>query len=385
MLRIVIALTILSTLTALSHYYVWKRFIHDPKMPKRRARVLTLALVLLALSIPASFVFRDMLPRGIVSPMAWVTYSWMGFLFYLLVFGGAVDLLRLLREGASLFGARTPRDPDRRTFAARVIAGSVGAAAVATGVAGMFQARRLQVKSVGVPLAKLPREGNGYVIAQITDLHVGPTISRPFVEEVVHRINLMGPDMVVLTGDIVDGTVETLRRHVEPLGRLHARDGVFMVTGNHEYYAGADPWIEHMNTLGIRTLRNERIDIRGLFDLAGVDDITAAGMLPGHGQDVERALDGRDPTKPVVLLAHQPKAIDDAVAAGVDLQISGHVHGGQMKPFNWLVHLDQPYLNGLHRVANRTWLYVSEGTGYWGPPMRVGTSAEIARVELLAG
>ncbi|MBV9946940.1 MAG: metallophosphoesterase, partial [Myxococcales bacterium] len=130
-------------------------------------------------------------------------------------------------------------------------------------------------------------------------------------------------------------------------------------------------------------LRNERVAIRELFDLAGVDDASAHRMLAGHGQDVAGALRGRDPSRPVVLLAHQPKALRDAVAGAVDLQISGHVHGGQMVPFNWLARLDQPVIRGLHLVE-QTWIYVSTGTGYWGPPMRVGPGAELTRIELVA-
>jgi predicted MPP superfamily phosphohydrolase len=169
---------------------------------------------------------------------------------------------------------------------------------------------------------------------------------------------------------------------VEPLRELRARDGVFFVTGNHEYYSGADAWIAHLATLGIRVLRNERVPVHDAFDLAGVDDASAHRMLPHHGQDVARALAGRDPERAVVLLAHQPKALKDAVRADVDLQISGHVHGGQMVPFNWIVLLDQPFVAGLHRVE-RCWLYVSTGTGYWGPPMRVGPRAELTRIELV--
>jgi predicted MPP superfamily phosphohydrolase len=203
------------------------------------------------------------------------------------------------------------------------------------------------------------------------------------VERVVREANALSPDMIVITGDLVDGTVEQLAALVEPLRDLQARDGVYFVTGNHEYYSGADAWIAHLKMLGIRVLRNERVEIRGgLFDLAGVDDASSGRMLPHHGQDVARALEGRDPARAVVLLAHQPKALKHAVAGDVDLQISGHVHGGQMVPFNWLARLDQPFVQGLHRVE-RTWLYVSTGTGYWGPPMRVGPAAEVTHIELV--
>ena len=158
---------------------------------------------------------------------------------------------------------------------------------------------------------------------------------------------------------------------------------MFFVTGNHEYYSGADEWIAHLGTLGIRVLRNERVPIGDAFDLAGVDDTSAGRMLPGHGQDVPRAMAGRDPSRAVVLLANQPKAVRDARATGVDLQLSGHVHGGQLVPFNWLVLLDQPFVAGLHKV-DETWVYVNSGTGYWGPPMRVGSRAELTCLELVA-
>jgi hypothetical protein len=213
---------------------------------------------------------------------------------------------------------------------------------------------------------------------------VGPTIGRAFVEEVVRATNALEPDMIVITGDLVDGSVEQLGDQVAPLQGLRAKDGVFFVTGNHEYYSGADEWIAHLATLGIRVLRNERVDVRGLFDLAGVDDASAARMLSHHKQDVPGAMAGRDTSKAVVLLAHQPKAAHDAARAGVDLQISGHVHAGQMIPFNWLARLDQPFISGLHRLE-ATWVYVSSGTGYWGPPMRVGSGAELTRIELVSG
>jgi predicted MPP superfamily phosphohydrolase len=245
-------------------------------------------------------------------------------------------------------------------------------------------ARGFVVRRVRVPLGKLAPEHSGYSIVQLTDVHIGPTLGRDFLESVVRTANDLAPDMVVITGDLVDGSVEELGHLVAPLADLRAKDGVFFVTGNHEYYSGANEWIAHLRTLGIRVLRNERVPVRGAFELAGVDDASASRMLPGHGEDVTKAVDGRDATLPLVLLAHQPKTLHAARAAGVDLQISGHVHGGQMVPFNWLARLDQPVVSGLHLVET-TWIYVSMGTGYWGPPMRVGSGAEVTRIELVAG
>jgi predicted MPP superfamily phosphohydrolase len=375
------AAAVLGILTWLMHRYVWARLVRDAALPEPWAKGLTIVVVVLAVSIPVAFFAMRSLPRDLNAPLSWVAYVWMGFALYLFLLTVLSDAGRGV---AALVGA-LPKDPDRRLFLARSIAAGVGAVAALIGVGGMANALRgFDVRRVRIPLAKLPTHASGYRIVQMSDVHVGPTIGREFVEAVVRETNALEPDMIVITGDLVDGTVEQLRELVEPLRGLRAKDGVYFVTGNHEYYSGADEWIAHLATLGVRVLRNERVDVRGAFDLAGVDDASAARMLPHHGQDVRRAVEGRDASRALVLLAHQPKALHQAVPAGVDLQLSGHVHGGQMVPFNWLARLDQPLVAGLHRVE-KTWVYVSMGTGYWGPPMRVGSGAELTHIELVAG
>jgi hypothetical protein len=376
----VVALGVLTGLTWLMHRYVWARLVRDPAWPAPWGAVLTVALLVLAVSIPAAFLAMRGLPRTLHGPLSWVAYVWMGFALYLFLLTLLGDAVRGV---AALLGA-LPADPERRLFLSRVFAAAVASAAGLIGLGGLANvARGFEVRRVRVPLAKLPRSASGYRIVQLTDVHVGPTLGRSFVESVVRATNALAPDLVVITGDLVDGSVAELRELVEPLRDLRAKDGVYFVTGNHEYYSGADAWIAHLGSLGVRVLRNERVDVRGVFDLAGVDDASSARMLPHHGQDVAKALAGRDPSRPVVLLAHQPKAVGDARAGGVDLQLSGHVHGGQMVPFNWLARIDQPLIAGLYRLGT-TWVYVSTGTGYWGPPMRVGPGAEITRIELVA-
>jgi predicted MPP superfamily phosphohydrolase len=362
------------------HRYLWARLVRDAGWPVPWGRALTVLIVVLAMLVPLALLATRWLPRDVNAPLAWVAYIWLGFSLYLLLLTGLADAARLV---ARLAGA-LPEEPSRRLFLARTMAGVVGALAGAIGIGGVVNVvRGFDVRRVRVPIARLPANATGYAIVQLTDMHVGPTIGREFVERVVREANALAPDMVVITGDLVDGSVAQLRDLVEPLRELRAPDGVFFVTGNHEYYSGADEWIAHLATLGVRVLRNERVTIRDAFDLAGVDDARAHGMAPGHGQDVPRALSGRDPSRAVVLLAHQPRAVSDAVACDVDLQLSGHVHGGQMVPFNWLARLDQPLIAGLHLVG-KTWVYVSTGTGYWGPPMRVGPGAELTRIELVA-
>jgi predicted MPP superfamily phosphohydrolase len=251
----------------------------------------------------------------------------------------------------------------------------VSGAALASGT------RPVGVKEVKVALGKLPRVLDGYTIAQITDIHVGPTIGRAFIEEIVAKVNAVRPDLVAITGDLVDGSVAELGDFVRPLEKLRAKDGVFFVTGNHEYYSGANEWIRFLEALGIKVLANERVPIRGDvgFDLAGVHDYSAGRF--GDGPDLKKALLGRDPARALVLLAHQPKHILEAAELGVDLQLAGHTHGGQLWPWAYLVKLQQPYVAGLH-LHGRAQIYVSSGTGYWGPPMRMLAPAEITKVVL---
>ncbi len=378
--RILVAVGILSAISWLVHRYVWARLIRDAGWPGGWSGALSVTLFVLAALIPLVFVATRTLPRAMNAPLAWVVYTWMGFALYLFLLTALADAVRGLAAVAGIL----PADPGRRQLLARAVAATVGGASALVGIGGLANvARGFVVRRVSVPLAKLPEAASGYSIVQMTDVHVGPTLGRHFVETVVREANRLEPDMIVITGDLVDGSVAQLREHVEPLGDLRARDGIFFVTDNHEYYSGADEWIAHLQTLGIRVLRNERVPIRDAFDLAGVDDTSGARMLVHHGQDVARALAGRAPSRAVVLLAHQPKAMNDAVAHGVDLQLSGHVHGGQMVPFNWLARLDQPLVAGLHRVRD-TWVYVSTGTGYWGPPMRVGSVAELTLITLIA-
>jgi predicted MPP superfamily phosphohydrolase len=215
-------------------------------------------------------------------------------------------------------------------------------------------------------------------------MHIGLTIGRDFVEDVVRKVNALEPDIVAITGDLIDGSVEDLGAAVAPLGEIEARLGTFFVTGNHEYYSGADSWLAFLGTLDIRVLRNEHVELSKdgeAIHLAGVDDWTAHQFGNGHGSDMARAMAGRDASKPVILLAHQPIQFDEARAHGVDLQISGHTHGGQIFPFGLLTRLAQPFLSGLHQRGDSQ-IYVSSGTGYWGPPMRIAAPAEITLIEL---
>ena len=262
---------------------------------------------------------------------------------------------------------------------------AVPALAMFASAIGLFNARRLPaVREVELPIAGLPEALAGFAIVQISDLHVGATIRGPFVSAVVAAANRLRPDLIVVTGDMVDGSVAELREHTAPLGELRARHGVLAVTGNHEYYSGAAAWMEEFRRLGMKVLLNEHVVLRhGAAQLlvAGVADYSAHHFDPTHRSDPAQALHGAPhEAAPKVLLAHQPRSA--AAQAGFDLQLSGHTHGGQFLPWNFFVRLQQPYTAGLHRLG-RLRVYVSRGTDYWGPPMRLGAPSEITRLRLV--
>jgi predicted MPP superfamily phosphohydrolase len=325
---------------------------------------------------------------GLVAPSLRRT-RWMGALSWagLLAMGlfSSLLLLTLARDVAlivaSVFGLATPYI---------VHASAIGVPLVALGVTaiGFVNARRLaRVKRVEVPIDGLPPELDGYAIAQISDIHVGPTIKRAYLNAIVNKVNELKPDAIAVTGDLVDGSVQRLALHTEPLKRLTAPDGVFFVTGNHEYYSGADQWIAEVRRLGLRVLMNEHV-IRHRGDaslmIAGVTDYSAQQFNPAHKSDPQQAAAGAPAAVSVrILLAHQPRSAPAAADAGFDLQLSGHTHGGQFFPWNLFVPLQQPFVAGLNRVR-KLWVYTSRGTGYWGPPKRFGAPSEITLVKLVA-
>jgi predicted MPP superfamily phosphohydrolase len=243
-----------------------------------------------------------------------------------------------------------------------------------------------EITEIDVVLPTLDKALDGFTIVQLTDLHVGPTIGRRFVADVVSKAMSLAPDLIAMTGDLADGRVSQFRAAAAPLGDLRAPHGVFAVTGNHEYYHGADGWIAELTGLGVRYLRNERIAIErdgAAFDLAGIDD-HEAHRVRGHGADLPRATAGRDTSRPLVLLAHQPRQVHVAARHGVDLQLSGHTHGGQIWPWHYIVAIQQRgLLKGRYQIGD-TQLYVSRGCGFWGPRVRLFAPLEITRVILRA-
>ncbi|MET8508894.1 metallophosphoesterase [Streptomyces sp. NPDC004787] len=425
MVLVVVGLVVVLGLLGTVHGYVWRRLVRDLTAPGGAARRIGTGLVVLLplLSVGALVSGRAGAPFVLEQVLAWPGFLWLAVLLYvtlaLLVTEPLRPLLRRLlarragtpaevsaaapagapaaelpvtvpasgpepapvpEEPAEPAGAPEPAGMSRRLFVNRVVSGSAAALAVGTvgyGTYGVLRGPR--VKRVTVPLAKLPRAAHGYRIAVVSDIHLGPILGRAHTQRIVDTINATQPDLVAVVGDLVDGSVADLGPAAEPLAGLRSRDGAFFVTGNHEYFSGADAWVDHVRELGLRPLRNARVEIGAGFDLAGVDDV--AGEREGQGPDFGKALGDRDRARTAVLLTHQPIVIDDAVRHGVDLQLSGHTHGGQLWPGNLVAELANPTVAGLERYGD-TQLYVSRGAGAWGPPVRVGAPSDITVVEL---
>ncbi|MFE9255138.1 metallophosphoesterase [Streptomyces sp. NPDC006879] len=421
-----VAVSVLAVVAGV-HRYLWVRLVRDTTTPGSRARRLgTAAAWTLPVVMVGSLVgLRAGVPFWLQRVLAWPGYMWMATLLYLtlalLVGEAARPLLRRLLErrdgrraaaaapAAELVGvpagerpaagpAAGPQEPvdgagpglgeavegesrdlPRRLFVARTVGAAALFAATATvgyGTYGVLSGPR--IKRITVPLAKLPRSAHGLRIAVVSDIHLSPVLGRAHAQRITDRINSVQADLVTVVGDLVDGDVGDLGPAAEPLAHIRSRLGTYFVTGNHEYFSGAQQWVDHVRELGLRPLENDRVELPG-FDLACVNDL--AGESEGQGPDFARALGDRDTSRASVLMAHQPVVVHDAVKYGVDLQLSGHTHGGQLWPGNYLAELANPTVAGLDRYGD-TQLYVTRGAGSWGPPVRVGAPSDITVVEL---
>ncbi len=332
--------------------------------------------------IPQALVARGKKHRTLADALVWGGSIAMGSFSSLFV-------LTLLREAALLVASAVDLFRPGLIPIAELQAWSAVAVPVIAGLltlVGFFNARRnAVVRSVDVSIADLPHALHGFTIVQISDVHVGPTIRRRYVDAIVDTVNALDADMIAITGDLVDGSVEQLSPHTEPLARLSSRHGSYFVTGNHEYYSGVGGWVDELRRLGLCVLMNEHVVLDHGGEsvvIAGVTDFSAHHYHESHRSDPAAAMAGAPPAAVRVLLAHQPRSAFVAETAGYDLQLSGHTHGGQFWPWNFFVRMQQPFTAGLKRLGN-LWVYTSRGTGYWGPPKRVGAPSEITRLRLV--
>ena len=377
-------------ISALLHLYIGARLVPGLAAWPVGQLVLMGVLLLSALSMPLGLVAQRLARQPLAHVLTWMGLLFMGLFSSLLVLTLARDAALLLAWPAELLlPGRLPLALLRTTSAE-----AVPLLGLLVTLLGFLNARRTAaVVRVDVPIRGLPAALQGFTVAQISDIHVGPTIKQRYLRRIVDKVNALEADVVAITGDLVDGKVSELGPQVAPLAALRSRHGTYFVTGNHEYYSGAHAWIDELRRLGLTVLLNEHVliqhpDARGGASaplvLAGVTDYGAGHFDPAHRSDPEAALRGAPAGAVRLLLAHQPRSATAAALAGFDLQISGHTHGGQFWPWNLFVRFQQPFTQGLHKLQN-LWVYTSRGTGYWGPPKRFGAPSEITALRLVAG
>jgi len=391
-----IFLFVVLAVLGLIHGYVGLRIIPTLGLSTPWIVALWLLIVVLALfSITGPVLRFNGIENRFTDLMSWIGYTSLGFFVMTLIVIVARDLgwgvwfsgskIASWLQGMAGREVAAINDPSRRQFV--ITAMNLGLISLTGGFTayGFFQARRKpDVIEVDVPIENLPDQLEGLRIVQISDIHVGPTIKRDFVRQITDQVNDLKPDLIALTGDLVDGSVSYLSNDVAPLADLQAPIGKFFITGNHEYYSGVEHWLQETERIGFTNLVNEHrlININGAtLTVAGVTDLEAGRMQPDHKTDPAKALAGAPADSIKILLAHQPASIYNASKLGFDLQLSGHTHGGQFKPFHLAVKQAHPYIAGLHN-HDGTWIYVNVGTGYWGPPLRIGIPNEITVLRL---
>jgi predicted MPP superfamily phosphohydrolase len=381
----------LALVTALLHVYIGARLVPGLGAYPTGQWLLMAGLALSALLMPLGLMAGRVAKQPLADVLTWVGLLFMGLFSSMLVLTLARDAALLLLW---LVDMATPGHLPiawLRTASAE----AVPLLGVVITVLGFLNARRTAaIVKVDVPIKGLPAALQGFTLAQISDIHVGPTIKEAYLRRIVDKVNAQNADVVAITGDLVDGKVSELADHVAPLADLKSRHGTYFVTGNHEYYSGAHAWIDELRRLGLTVLLHQHVVIRPPAGaaaaaemplvLAGVTDYSAGHFDPAHRSDPEQALRGAPLNAVRVLLAHQPRSAAAAAKAGFDLQLSGHTHGGQFYPWNLFVRFQQPFTAGLHKLQN-LWVYTSRGTGYWGPPKRFGAPSEITVLRLVSG
>jgi predicted MPP superfamily phosphohydrolase len=368
-MRFIIFGTIFFTVMALFTLYISKRFIKKLHFQKKYKTYINVFLVINLLGV-LGYMFARYNPS--IPNWAYFLLSLpIGIIFLLFIATLAFEILSALLN-------KTKMDENRRGFFKKSLDITALSMATAVNAKAMYNARHVELEELDVKIKKLKQP---YKIAQLSDIHIGGLIDKEFISQIVKRVNALNPDVVVITGDLVDTNIKYAKEALDELKNLQSTYGTYFIVGNHEYFHGVKSIIDYVNSLGIKTLENENVYIgpkdKG-FNLAGVYDIMgyrANAYMP----DLQKALDKKQ-NSPTVLLAHQPKYIEEI--KDVDLVLSGHTHGGQIFPFNFLVKLQQPYIKGLHQHTDDLQIYVNKGTGFWGPPMRLGASSEITFLTL---
>ena len=373
-----------STVLLSVYSYVGWRMVWTLKVPFLYKSILMIIFILFYCLTIITFIFYfNKIENNITRIIAWLGYTGLGTVSLLFFIQICVDLISIIK---TMFLGENNFDPHRRAFLGLSAKTIVGGIAGIGSIWGMYQALKEPViKRVEIKIEGLPESLKGFRMAQITDLHVGSMITGKFVERVARKIQELNADMLFFTGDAADGSVQSYGEHLNSLAEIHPKYGKYFVTGNHEYYSDMNGWLQLIEGLGFKILVNESQNIivnDATIMITGIPDRGGGHFSSSHKTDMEKAVGGMNSSDLKILLAHQPGDVEHATKYGFDLQLSGHTHGGQYFPFSLLVQMAHPFIKGLHKREN-TWIYINQGTGYWGPPLRIGTEPEITEIVLV--
>ena len=379
-----IFLLIFSAVLFVLYAYVGLRFVMPLDIMSSYKYLLCFTLfVFYCFPIIGIILYFNKIENNLSTLIHWLGYTGLGFVSLLFFIQASADLILLLK---SLFAKGHSFDPHRRAFLSLSAKTIVGGIAGIGSIWGLYNALKEPViKRVEIKIDGLPESLKDFRMAQITDLHVGSMITGNFVETVTRKIQELNADILFFTGDAADGSVQSYGKHLHSLAEINPRYGKYFVTGNHEYYSDMNGWLQFIEELGFKILVNESQNIivnDATIMITGIPDRGGGHFSSFHKTDMEKAMGGMNPSDLKILLAHQPKDVEHALKYGFDLQLSGHTHGGQYFPFSLLVQMAHPFIKGLHKREN-TWIYINQGTGYWGPPLRIGTEPEITEITLV--
>ncbi len=370
--------SVVTSLYGGAHYYLYSWLVRVAEPPKRERRILLYLFIFLVASFPISKILGWHDFNAFIYLLTFIASVWMGLAFYFFLLALGSDLViiffKMIRFKPKVFA-------EQSLFYNRALVACIAGSVFIIGGFALQEARNLGVTRLEIPLRELPPELDGFALVQVSDVHYGMLTGNKELSKIVDRVNDLHPDIVVITGDLVDESVSHMEEMKVPLSRLKSRQGILAITGNHEYYAGVDRAVAIMEGVNIRVLRNAVQVLPGGLQILGIDDPTGYRRMGEPVPDFDRLVSRLDPQKPSILLYHQPILFEKAASCGIGLQLSGHTHGGQLFPIRYISKMIYPLTPGLHQSGD-SYLYVSWGAGTWGPPMRLKCPPELVYIRL---
>ncbi len=362
LVSMIIFITIASTVYFGIHYFVFKSLTRSILQSQDLQKILAWLFWISGLS----FIAHQFMGHTLnIHLLGYYAYTWMGVIAIAFFFF-------LLQRGLAKF---FPAQNNPLAIFFLVIIGLISLYSLFNGM------QTPRVKTVTIPVKQLPQSMSGFTIVQLSDMHLDGYKGMGVIAKIVARVNALKPDLIVITGDLIDGDVSEDPAFCQQLKQLTARHGVLAITGNHEYYAGLQTFLHLAQCSNITVLRNQAITLSNGLQVIGLEDDEGQRFNSG-GPDLEKAMVGCDASKPIILLYHRPFFSATAIQKGVDLQLSGHTHAGQIPPMDLLVWLYYKYPAGLYE-KDGSYIYTSPGTGYWGPAMRFLSKSEITLFRLV--